>query len=119
MAPVEFFLRAITIAAHQSLALGFLDRIRQLGQYARWLPVGVLIRRAVRALGVTLGFLFADEPGVDFPGRVIIHRRRGLRPGREGRAAPSVCEVDDEMAAGRFNRGLIDLDRKSTRLNSS
>src|SRR5674476_914800 len=73
----------------------------------RYLPVGVLIRRAVRALGVTLGFLFADELGVDFPGRVIIHRRRGLRPGRQSRAPPSVCEVDDEMAAGRFNRGLI------------
>src|ERR1039457_3283978 len=109
MAPVEFFLRAITIVAQQSLDFGFLDRIRQLGQDARWLLVGVLIRRAVRALGVTLGFLFAAALCVCSPGRVKIRRRRGLRPGRQGGTPSSVCEVDDEMAAGRFNRGLIDL----------
>ena len=30
-------------------------------------------------------------------------------PGGQRGATPSVGEVDDELVAGRFNRGLIDL----------
>ena len=54
MPPVEFFLRAIIVVAKQRLDFGLLHRIQQLGQNARCLFVGVLIRCAVRAFGVSL-----------------------------------------------------------------
>ena len=110
-AAVELLLQAPGRIFEQALGFLLIDWIEQLGEKAgdTILLWRVLVRRAVRALGVTLGHFLPDQLVVDGLGGVVIHRRLGFGAGVHGRSPAAVGEVDDKSFALGFDDCLVHL----------